>query len=162
MAAPAAFQDAQIKQFDAVHVAFIHFKIPRADMPKVFAPALQEIFALLGELHVAPAGAVTAHHLALDEATFDFNLCVPIREPLAKLSGRVQTGTLPAVRAAYAVHVGPYDGPNGLHHAWDEFSKWIKAQGLKTQSHIWEAYPHGPDKEADSNQYRTELVAPLV
>ena len=55
--------------------ACIRMRIPCADMPAMFGPAIGELVDVLGAQHIVPDGAAFAHHFACDEAgVFDFEV----------------------------------------------------------------------------------------
>ena len=138
--------------------AVIRLTIPRSEMPKQFGPAVGELMAALAAQKVEPVGAVFAHHLKMTADTFDFELGVRIAAPV-KTTGRVQPGQLPAAKVARAVYSGPYEG---LHSAWSEFNKWMKANGHKHAEDLWELYSVGPQSTPDPASWRTELNRPLA
>jgi effector-binding domain-containing protein len=138
--------------------AFIHLTVPRAEIQKVMAPGLGEVRAAIAAQGIAPAGPWFTHHLRMDPAIFDFEICVPVEEPVAA-AGRVKPGRLPAARVARVVYRGPYEG---LGAAWGEFNAWVAANGLKTGTDLWECYVAGPESSPDPAAWRTELNRPLV
>jgi effector-binding domain-containing protein len=148
----------QIIQTAAQEAAVIRLTIPRSEMRKVFGPAVGELMATLAAQGVEPVGAVFAHHLKLTPDTFDFELGVKVSSP-ATASGRVKPGQLPAAKVARTVYSGPYEG---LPSAWDEFDRWMKANGHAQGENLWELYSVGPQSTPDSASWRTELNRPLA
>jgi effector-binding domain-containing protein len=138
--------------------AFIHLTVPRAEIRSVMGPGLGEVKAALAAQGIAPAGPWFTHHLRMDPALFDFEVCVPVEEPVAA-AGRVKPGRLPAARVARVVYRGPYEG---LGAAWGEFDAWIAANGHKPGTDLWECYVAGPESNPDPAAWRTELNRPLV
>lgn len=147
----------EILERTVVQAAIVPITCAREDMPKVFGPAVQELFAVLGAQGVETEGAVFAHHLSMPPGMFNFELGVAVLSPV-EASGRVRPGALPAGRVAHTTYTGPYEG---LHGAWASFESWMKEQGLSPASNLWEHYVHGPDKTASPADYRTELYRPL-
>lgn len=141
----------------AVQAAVIPITCRREDMPKVFGPAVQELFGVLGAQGIKTSGAVFAHHLKMPPGEFVFELGVEVLSPV-QASGRVQAGLLAAGRVAHTTYTGPYEG---LHPAWAAFDDWMTAQGLAQAEDLWEHYVFGPDKTDDPARYRTELYRPL-
>ncbi len=45
--------------------ACIRMRIPCADMPAMFGPAIGELVGVLGAQHIAPDGAAFAHHFCV-------------------------------------------------------------------------------------------------
>lgn len=147
----------EILDLAAAQAAVVPITCAREDMPKVFGPAVQELFAVLGAQGIETVGAVFAHHLRMPPGQFVFELGVQVLAPVAA-SGRVQPGSLPAGRVAHTTYTGPYDG---LHGAWSAFDSWMSTQDLAQAENLWEHYVFGPDKTENPATYRTELYRPL-
>lgn len=149
----------QITRSDAQQVARIHLTIPREQIRDVMGPGIGEVMAAVAAQGVGPAGPWFAHHLKMDPATFDFEICVPVTAPVAA-TGRVQPGEIRAVeKLVRTVYHGPYEG---LGQAWVEFETWIKANGHASAPDLWECYVAGPESGDDPAQWRTELNRPLL
>lgn len=138
--------------------AFIHLRIPRSEMTKVFGPTMEELLGTLEDQGVAPDGPVFAHHLSMDGDTFDFRLGVPVDASVEEV-GRVETGELPAATVARTVHHGGYEG---LPEAWREFDAWIREEGHTQAPDLWESYVTGPESSEDPAEWRTQLNRPLT
>lgn len=143
---------------EAQPTAFIHLRIPRADMQRLFGATMEELLGVLDDQGVEPAGPVFAHHLTMDADTFDFRLGVTVDDPVAE-TGRVETGELPAAKVARTVYHGSYEG---LPAAWGAFDAWMNEQQLAGAPDLWESYVVGPDSTADPDDWRTELNRPLA
>lgn len=146
-----------IIQTEAEAAAVIHITTPRADMAKVFGPAVGELMSTLAAQGVEPVGAVFAHHLKMSPDIFDFEIGVKVSAPV-KATGRVRPGQLPAVKVARTIYTGPYEG---LPSAWSEFTTWMKQNGHVEAENLWELYSVGPQSTPDSAGWRTELNRPL-
>lgn len=147
----------QILVTDARKTARIHLVVPRSEIRQVMGPGLAEIHAVLAQQGIAPAGPWLTHHLRLDPAIFDFEICVPVEADVAP-SGRVQPGILPAARVARTVYHGGYDG---LGAAWGEFKQWVARSGHREAPNLWEVYLAGPESSSRPEAWRTELNQPL-
>jgi len=147
----------EIVQTRAQAAAVIHIAVPRSDMMKVFGPAVRELMTALADQGVEPLGAIFAHHLKMSSHDFDFEVGVKVAQPV-KVAGRVRPGELPAAKVACTVYSGPYEG---LPSAWDEFRKWIRANGHEPAHTLWESYAIGPQSTPDPAGWRTELFQPL-
>ena len=148
----------KIVQTEAVATACIRLTIPRAEIQRVMGPGLGEVMATLAAQGIAPAGPWLTHHLKMDPATFDFEICVPVPRAVTP-AGRVEPGLLPAATVARTVYHGPYEGLGG---AWQEFEAWIASQGRKSRPSLWEVYLTDPRANPDPATWRTELNRPLV
>ncbi|TFV90890.1 AraC family transcriptional regulator [Oxalobacteraceae bacterium OM1] len=138
--------------------ARIHLVVPRSAIQKVMGPGLAEIQAALKEQGIAPAGPWLTHHLRLDPATFDVEICVPVDAEVAP-AGRVQPGLLPAARVARTTYRGPYEG---LGAAWGAFKQWIARNGYREAPDLWEVYLAGPESSPRPEDWRTEFNQPLL
>jgi effector-binding domain-containing protein len=121
-------------------------------------PGISEVMAAVAAQGIAPTGPWFTHHLRMDPAIFDFEICVPVSTPVAPV-GRVKPGQLPAARVARTIYRGPYEG---LGAAWGEFDAWIASQGLTPGPDLWEVYAVGPESSPDPADWRTELNRPLI
>jgi effector-binding domain-containing protein len=138
--------------------AVIRLDIPRSEMGAVFGPALEEILTVLQAQFVEATGPAFAHHLRMSPDRFDFELGLPINGTITN-EGRVRLGELPArARVARTTYEGPYEG---LPQAWQAFTDWMNAQGLKQDGDLWEIYAYGPQSNPDPKTWRTELNRPL-
>ena len=138
--------------------AVIRIKVPRAEMMKVMGPAMREVKEAAAAQGVAAAGPLFSHHFRMDPEVFDFEVGVPVAEPVQS-DGRLEAGTLPAMRVARTVYHGGYEG---LGAAWGEFKKWIAEQKVQTRGDLWEVYVKGPESGNDPQEWQTELNWPLA
>lgn len=148
----------QITQTDTQPTAVIRLTIPRAEMRKVMGPGIRELMGAVATQGIATAGPWFTHHLKMHPDTFDFEIGVPVSEPIVA-TGRVQPGQLPATKVARTVYRGAYEG---LGDAWGELDAWIKSQGHTPGPALWECYVAGPESNPDPASWRTELNRPLT
>ncbi|HSI58240.1 MAG TPA: GyrI-like domain-containing protein [Ideonella sp.] len=137
--------------------AVIHLTIPREQIQQVMGPGIGELMSTLAAQGLAPTGPVLCHHLKMDPATFDFEICVPVASPVTP-AGRVKAGELRAARVARTVYHGGYEG---LGAAWGQLMGWIESNGHQPATDLWECYVAGPEANADPLTWRTELNRPL-
>jgi effector-binding domain-containing protein len=148
----------KIIQTTLQHAAVIHLTVPRSEMRSVMGPGVGEVMAAARAQGIGPAGPWFTHHLKMDPATFDFEICVPVTAPVTPV-GRVKSGEWPALRMARTVLHGGYEG---LGDAWGEFGKWLKANGHVTGPDLYECYVIGPESGPDATTWRTELSKTLI
>jgi effector-binding domain-containing protein len=147
-----------ITQTEAQLTAIIHLTIPRNEIQTAMGPGIGEIMAAVKEQGIGPAGPWFTHHLKMDPATFDFEICVPVTAPV-KPVGRVKPGHWPTMKVARTTLHGGYEG---LGDAWGQFYGWMKDNGHKPAPDLYERYVAGPETSADPAQWRTELNSPLA
>ena len=148
----------QITQSVAQQTAVIRFTIPRHEIRLVMGPAIGEVMAAVAARGLTPAGPVFSYHFKMDPGIFDFEVGVPVAQPVAP-DGRVKPGNLPARTVARTVYHGPYEG---LGAAWGEFDAWINANGHTPSPDLWEFYVAGSESSPDPAHWRTELNRPLL
>src|SRR4249920_3040966 len=83
--------------------AAIHLTVPRSEIRTVMGAGLNEIMTAVKSQGIGPAGPWFTHHLKMDSATFDFEICVPVSAPVSPV-GRVVSRQIPAVRVARTVY----------------------------------------------------------
>ena len=148
----------QITQTTARLTAIIHLTIPRSEIRTAMGPGISEVIAAAKAQGIGPAGPWFTHHLRMDPAIFDLEICVPVTAHVAAV-GRVTPGEMPALRVARTVYRRPYEG---LSAAWSEFKDWIAANGHVPRPDLYECYLTGPESTANATDWRTELSQPLT
>lgn len=138
-------------------VAVVRLLVARNQIQQVMGPAIGEVLALRAQ-GIAPAGPLFSHHARRPTDTFEFAVGVPVGQAVSPV-GRVEAGTLPAVRVARATYAGGYEGLGG---AWGELLAWVEGEGLNSRDDLWECYLHGPESGVDPTRWRTELNRPLA
>jgi uncharacterized protein YndB with AHSA1/START domain/effector-binding domain-containing protein len=137
--------------------AAIHVTVPRSEIQSVMGPGITEVMAAVTTQGIGPTGPWFTHHLKVDRATFDFEICVPVSRPVSAV-GRVMPREIPSMKVARTIYRGPYEK---LGSAWGEFNDWIKANGHRTGSDFFECYAVGPESGPNSAEWTTELRRPL-
>ena len=148
----------EIVDVPAQAVARIHLTVPASEIRHHMGPGIQEVYKVLADQDITPAGPWFTHHFKRPSETFDFEICVPVTQAV-KPQGRVEPGILRAHRAARTVYRGGY---HDLGQGWGEFMSWIEDQKLKTRDDLWEVYVTGPDNAAKAADYETQLNKPLA
>lgn len=148
----------KVVEVSAQHTAVIRLRIPRSEIRSVMGPAFGEVMAAAHAQDIGPAGPLFSHHFQMDPEVFDFEVGVPVDEPV-QLVGRVEPSELPACKVARAIYPGPYEG---LGAAWGELNAWIETNGYTPAQNLWEVYLAGPDSSPDPDKWLTELNRPLA
>jgi uncharacterized protein YndB with AHSA1/START domain/effector-binding domain-containing protein len=148
----------QITKTSERFAAVIHLTIPRSEIRSVMGPGLTEVMAAVKAQGIGPAGPWFTHHLNMNPATFDFEICVPVNAPVVAV-GRVSPRTFPAVTVAHTLYRGGYER---LGEAWGEFGASIAANGHSAGPDLYECYAVGPESSPNSADWLTELTKPLI
>jgi effector-binding domain-containing protein len=151
--------EVKVRETVAQPIVSIRTTIPMAEMPEFFGRAYGEMFSLLGELGIRPAGVpfTMYHDQEFTVERVDMEVVVPISEP-AHDRGRVKAGTLPGGRVAYALHQGPFDEIAGAYRA---LADWVQSHGHELAGPPRECYLVSPNETRNPAEYRTEIVWPI-
>jgi effector-binding domain-containing protein len=149
----------QVILLPAQHTAVVHLKVPRAQLESIVPTAIEVVLAALAQRGVEPTGPLFMHHLHEPDAEIDFELGFPVAQPFEAVENVVPS-SLPATRAITAVHQGSYQA---LSASWSELHDWLKQQaGLVPAAHVWESYAVGPESGLSLEEWRTDLIQPLL
>ena len=75
-----------------------HCTIPRSETQSVVGPGIQELMNPVAAQGIAPASPWFNRHFNMNPATFDFEIGVPVAQPVTA-AGRVRPSELPVVIA---------------------------------------------------------------
>lgn len=127
--------------------------------------AMQEGFgalgAFIGQSGITVAGAPWSTYTEMTEDHITFDLSFPTLESEAeKTEGNpdVSYRVEPAVKAAKAIHKGPYEG---IAESYQRLAEAIEARGLKPGGPMFESYLNSPGEVADEDLL-TEIYQPLA
>lgn len=133
----------------------IRERVRMKDIPQIVGAIFGELMPVV-ESEVRCAGPPFAYYTSWSDDETDMVVGFPIvGEGVTK--GRIKPFEIPAVRAAVAVHVGPYDK---LGESYGKLTEWMKANGHRPAGFMWEEYLNGPD-EVPPEKLMTRLVWPL-
>lgn len=138
----------------AKNAAVIPLLLTRDQMQREIGMAIHEIFAVLREEGLVPAGPVFTSHRARPTTHFDFDVGVALDVPLHHSSGRVKAGTQPGGRVLRTIFTGAYDR---LGEGWSEFRDWAAANHYQMTERFWECYLRGAETGQPSSEWQTEL-----
>ncbi len=140
-------------------IVSVRGRTPMAEAQGFFQRAFGEIFGLMGELGIRPAGMpVTIYHdqeFRIEDV--DMEIVVPISEP-AEDRGRVKAGTLPGGPVAFTLHQGRFDG---IGAAYTAVAEWIQTHGHEMAGPPRECYLVSPAETQNPAEYRTEIIWPI-
>lgn len=151
--------EVKVKETVAQPMVSVRGHTPTAGMPEFFQRAYGEMFGLLGEHGVRPAGMpVTIYHdQEFKVEDVDLEVAIPIAEPVES-AGRVVAGTLPGGPVAYTLHVGAYDDIGGAYQA---LADWTQSHGHEMAGPPRECYLVSPGETQNPAEYRTEVIWPI-
>lgn len=133
----------------------IREKVKTGEIPQAFGRIFQELAPVLQKEVRCVGPPFAFYHSWSDEGT-DMEVGFPIAgEGITK--GRIRPFQLPAVKAAVAMHVGPYDK---LMESYNVIMEWMRTNGKKPADYMWEEYLNSPD-EVPPEKLLTRLVWPF-
>lgn len=133
-------------------------RLPMEELPAFFASVYADVMAVVAEQGLAVTGEPFAAYHGMPGDTIDVEAGLPVDGVLTDV-GDVRAGTLPACRAAVAMHVGPFEG---LADTWAELVAWAQEQDHAPGAMFWEHYLSDPEDEPDPATWRTRLVLPVT
>lgn len=149
----------QIRELVPQTTAQTDVTVAKDRMGEVFGPAYERLMSTLADQGVTPTAPPFARYLDVaDDTAWRVTLGVPVATPFEP-TDTVYAGELPGVRAAVAVHRGPYDG---LPAAWAAAMDWVSREGLAVGGAPWESYVVADMDGTDPQSQRTEIVLPLA
>ncbi|HSA35948.1 MAG TPA: GyrI-like domain-containing protein [Methanomassiliicoccales archaeon] len=134
----------------------IRKKVKVSEIPAVMGSMFGELYPHLGK-DVRCAGPPFALYHSWEGEMMDMEVGFPIVGKGVE-AGNVRTIKLPAVRAAMAMHIGPYDK---LMDTYNEMMGWMKVNGHQPASFMWEEYLNSP-QEVPPSQLMTRLYWPVI
>ncbi len=78
--------------------------------------------------------------------------------PGAEGEGRIVARVIPATKALFAMHVGPYET---MVDTYVQIDDWIKVNGYAYAGNVREIYKSDPLQEKDSSKWVTEIIRPV-
>jgi len=138
-------------------VVSIRVTTTMAEISSVLGQLYGEVFAYLGSIGVAPAGAPFARYHSVTPDAVDMDAGVAVTQPVEG-KGRIAAGELAGGRVAVTWHVGPYGTIVG---AYDALQAWMKEQGVQPAGPCWEVYWTDPQEVQDPSQWKTEVIWPI-
>jgi effector-binding domain-containing protein len=129
------------------------------DLTTVIPRAIEEVHGYLEELGIRPVGApITICPAPRDDDMVDVANTWPVAEE-AQGRGPIQSWTLPAVRALWMRHRGPYER---LPQSYRLLEEVMAQHGLEPVDAPREIYVTDPAEVADPADYVTEIAWPIA
>lgn len=156
--------DVAMQQLAPQPVLSIRATIRTADLGETVGNRIAALKDYLRRRGLQPSGPPFARYHTFSESETDFELGVPVAEPVAG-EGGIAAGELPGGWVITTWHIGPHDK---LGDAYARIDAWLQAQGRAPDGPPWEAYHWlalGQYDDSltlpDSSGWRTQLVQPI-
>lgn len=149
--------DFEIRPTTQQHTAAIKMTRSVSQIGAAMSEAFPRIHHAVVSAGMEPAGMPLARYYDFGEESTTFECAIPVPSPFAAAGG-VEPGVVGGGKAAFALHVGPYET---IGETWAAIMAWVQEQGRAPAGPTWEVYIDDPQKVAP-DQLKTELYVPLV
>jgi AraC family transcriptional regulator len=148
-----------VKDLPAVHALVMRRRVSPDEIAPTLAECLPTVFAYAQQHGLAMTGPPFARYPDVGMGSLVIEGGVSIAGPPEKDPGNgIEVLTIPAGRAAVAVHRGPYDRLTETHQA---IETWMRAENLSAAGPPWETYLTDPGDRPDPETWETEVVHPV-
>jgi effector-binding domain-containing protein len=153
----------EVRELTPQPVLSIRQTIPIADLTTAQGESLHELWRLLRDRGITPAGTPFVRYHTFGDGETDVEIGVPVADAVVG-EGRVVATELPGGRAVTTVHLGAHDR---LGEAYNRLGEGVAAHG-QANGPAWEVYQwidltQEPDPASwpAPSDWRTELVQPV-
>lgn len=134
----------------------IHCQATPADIPQAIGQSIFTVMQYAKELGVRPSGAPFAAYHGMAGQYMEMEIGWPFTQSLPG-NARIQSGEIPAGRAATCIHIGPYEQ---LGSARAALNQWVLENGCAATGVAYEFYLHDP-RTTPPEKLKTKIVFPL-
>jgi AraC family transcriptional regulator len=151
--------DIAVRDLPAFDALVIRRRVTRDEIAAALSDCLPRVFGYAQQHGLAIAGPPFARYpeVAMSSLVIEGGITIAGPPPTPPTDG-IEALTIPAGRAAVAIHRGPYDT---LPDSYQEIEKWMRDQGLSAAGAPWETYLTDPGDHPDPATWRTEIVQPV-
>jgi len=148
--------DIRPMNFPATEYALVRQEVRMGDISSFFATHLALVRTALTEVHAAP-GVPTGLYFSWDEKNqlTDMAAAMPAEPGKKPQHELVRVVGIPASKAVFLDHYGPYDQLSGAHTAVDAY---LRENKLDQKFPVIEQYITDPGLEKDSTKWHTRLI----
>jgi AraC family transcriptional regulator len=148
-----------VKDLPAMPALVIRRRIGRDEIAATLGEVLPALFAHAQRHGLAMTGPPFARYPEIGMGSMVIEGGVPVAEPgSGDADAGIEALTIPAGRAAVAIHRGPYERLQETHQA---IEAWLHAEGHAAGGPPWETYLTDPGEYPDPETWETEIVWPV-
>jgi effector-binding domain-containing protein len=154
----------EVEQREPQPVLSIRQTVPIAELTQAQGASLYELWRLLSDRSVEPAGPPFVRYHTFGDVETDVETGVPVAGAVDG-AGRISRSELPGGRAVTTVHLGGHDR---LGDAYNRIQEWLATHGQPAGA-AWEVYEwidlsREPDPSAwpTPADWRTQLIQPVT
>ncbi|WP_019178189.1 GyrI-like domain-containing protein [Methanomassiliicoccus luminyensis] len=131
-------------------------RVKVADMSAAIGRMFGEVAGCMQRNNVQMAGPPFALYHSWSDQDVDMECGFPSAGPSSG-EGNVKSLTLPAVKAAATVHVGPY---GTIVETYTKVEKYVGEKGMELAPYMWEFYLNSP-QEVPPEKLMTRIIWPI-
>ena len=148
-----------VKDLPALHALVMRRRISPDEVAPTLGEFLPTVFGYAQQHGLAMTGPPFARYPEVGMGSLVIEGGVTIAQPPStELSDGIEALTVPAGRAAVAIHRGPYDT---LPESYQEIEKWMRDRNLTAAGAPLETYLTDPGDNPDPAAWETEIVQPV-
>jgi effector-binding domain-containing protein len=146
--------DIQLKDVKKQTTLVVKKTVKQTEIAGTLGQIYRKVFQYLAANNIQPASApVAKYKIVADGFAMEAGVVVPEG---TKGEGDLVVGELPAGKAAFAVHIGPYEK---LPETYKALDAWLAAKGLKSSGIAWEIYISPDQTKPDEIKTECYLLA---
>lgn len=126
------------------------------ELQKTIGEAYGAIMQYLGQQGKEPAGAPFVMYYNMDMEQLDVEIGFPVGSPLPG-DGTVRASKIPASKAAFAVHTGPY---TTIESSYNALTAFMNENSVTPDTWMYERYLNSPE-DTPPERLLTEIYFPL-
>jgi AraC family transcriptional regulator len=151
--------DIVVKDLPAIHALVMRRRVSREEIAATLGECLPTVFGYAQQHGLALAGPPFARYPEVGMGSLVVEGGMPVTAlPDEEPGDGIESLTIPAGRAAVAVHRGPYEGLEQSHRAVEA---WMRDADLWPAGPPWETYLTDPGDHPDPGTWETEIVHPV-
>lgn len=133
-----------------------HGEVKMDEIPQFMGKAFGALMMFAQRKKVQLAGPAFCYYRSWSKTTVDLECGFPVAGPVEG-EGDVRMFSLPAAKAANAMHLGPYERVGTTYGLVEQ---WLRAHGHEPSGQMWEVYHNSPQDTAPK-KLRTEIFWPV-
>ncbi|WP_020612986.1 GyrI-like domain-containing protein [Sediminispirochaeta bajacaliforniensis] len=146
----------EIKDLKEQNILAVRLTTSVKELPNALGLIYKEVASYMEANNISFAGVPFTIYHNMDMEALDIEAGFPTLKK-EKAHGRIQAGTIPAIKVASTIHTGPY---STMGETYDHLQRFTSKKGCKVLPWMWESYLNDPETVAPE-ALKTEIFFPL-
>lgn len=147
-----------VVDLDPQETIAIRGEVPFTELAAFFERAFREAAEAAGASGVEIVGPPFGFYPEAPAETVVVEAGFPVSAAAHPPGDEAHRLVLPGGRAIEALHIGSYDA---MEQSYSELESWMKDEGLKPATRMWESYLSGPGAQPDPATWQTRILWPI-